>query len=222
MKGDRNPRSDERIARVATKWSASGAGETYRTARFRSRSARERDPQLIAALLRRCGDVATILDAPCGAARLHESLERCASRIVGVDASAAMLAAASKASGATFVQASLDALPFDNGSFDVVVCCRFLHHLHDRVAVERATAELVRVSRRFVIASFWDSASLPALRVRLGLKRAEGPLGRTAASRASIAAAFERAGGVVREHRSSFRYLSQQTFVLVERAERAP
>jgi ubiquinone/menaquinone biosynthesis C-methylase UbiE len=212
---------DERIERVSAKWQAEGTGERYRTARFGSRRARERDVRLIEALLARCGRAESLLDAPCGAGRLQSMLARHTERLVALDVSHAMLAAFESDATNRRVQASLAALPFRAREFDVVVCCRFLHHLHEPEALERAAHELVRVSRRYVIASFWDSASWPALRVRLGLKRAEGPLGRTATSRARIEAAFERAGARVVGWRASLRYVSQQTFVLVERRQGA-
>jgi SAM-dependent methyltransferase len=120
------------------------------------------------------------------------------------------------------VQASLAALPFRERAFDAVVCCRFLHHLHEPEALERAAAELARVARRYVIASFWDSASLPALRVRMGLKRSEGPTGRVATSRARVAESFSRVGFRAVEFRATLRFVSQQTFALFERVEHRP
>jgi len=108
-------------------------------------------------------------------------------------------------------------MPFGDGAFDVVVCCRYLHHLHERADLDRAVAELVRVSRRLVLASFWDAASWPALRVRLGLRRGEGPHGRAAVERAAIESAFERAGARVIDWRTGLRFVSQQTFAVAER-----
>ncbi len=210
---------EDRIERVGAKWQAHGAGEHYRGPRFGSRRARERDPAAVRALLRRCEGVSSVLDAPCGAARLAQAVNAHGARWTGADVSHAMLASAPSECSARRVQASLAALPFRARQFDAVVCCRFLHHLQDRVALERAAAELARVSRRYVIASFWDSASLPALRVRLGLKRSEGPQGRAATSRALIAECFARAGMRVVAFRAHARFFSQQTFVLLERSE---
>lgn len=213
---------EDRIERVGAKWQAPGAGKHYRGARFGSRRARERDPLAVRALLARCEQVASVLDAPCGAGRLREAITATGARWTGVDVSHEMLSAIDPRAGARRARASLAALPFRERQFDAVVCCRFLHHLHGEEALERAARELARVSRRYVIASFWDSASLPALRVRLGLKRSEGPSGRAALSRARLAASFERAGLRVLAYRSSLRFVSQQTFVLLERIERAP
>ena len=103
-------------------------------------------------------------------------------------------------------------LPFAGGAFEAVVACRFLHHLHGEDDLLRAVAELVRVSSRLVVASFWDAASLPAWRRRLGLAKDEGPSGRRAHPKRAIRAAFEAAGARVVGFRHSFRFVSQQTF----------
>jgi len=212
----------DRIERVSNKWRARDAGEHYRGPRFGSRRARERDPGLIAALLARCEAVETILDSPCGAGRLTTTLAPRCRALISADVSAAMLAAFDSAPTPRRVQASLAALPFRDRTFDAVICCRFLHHLHEPEALEHAATELARVARRYVIASFWDSASLPALRVRMGLKRSEGPTGRVATSRARVAASFARAGFRSVEFRATLRFVSQQTFALFERVEHRP
>ncbi|MBL8804732.1 MAG: class I SAM-dependent methyltransferase [Planctomycetes bacterium] len=212
----------DRIERVSNKWQAAHAGEHYRGPRFGSRRARERDPGLIAALLARCDGVETVLDSPCGAGRLTQALAPRCRTLISADVSAAMLAAFEDSPAPRRVQASLAALPFRDRAFDAVVCCRFLHHLHEPESLERAAAELARVARRYVIASFWDSASLPALRVRMGLKRSEGPTGRVATSRARVAESFSRVGLRAVEFRATLRFVSQQTFALFERVEQRP
>lgn len=214
--------NEDRIERVGEKWQAAGAGKRYRAARFATKQARERDPAAVRELLARCGPLDSVLDAPCGAGRLREAITASGARWTGVDVSHEMLSAVETGTGARRARASLAALPFRERQFDAVVCCRFLHHLHGDEALDRATRELARVSKRYVIASFWDSASLPALRVRWGLKRSEGPLGRVATSRARLTASFERAGLRVIAFRAHLRFVTQQTFVLLERAESAP
>lgn len=212
----------DRLERVGAKWQAGGAGERYQAARFASKRARERDPAAVRALLARCERVHDVLDAPCGAGRLRNAITASGAGWTGVDVSHEMLIAHPQDDRGRLARASVAALPFRERQFDAVVCCRFLHHLRDADALDRATGELARVAKRYVIASFWDSASLPALRVRLGLKRSEGALGRAAIGRARLAASFARAGMRVIAYRTSLRFVSQQTFVLLERAEAAP
>ncbi len=198
------------------KWAGLEAAERYRERRFGSCAAAARDPGIVTALLRQraLGPNARLLDVPCGSGRLIAAL-RAHGAPLCVDANLPMLELArSGAPGIPCVQASVLALPFADASFDAVVCCRLLHHLRDPALHERAVRELVRVSRGIVVASFWDSGSLPALRARLGLKRDEGPAGRGAVARRSIADLFEQAGARVAGFRAVLRFVSQQTFLV--------
>jgi len=199
---------------VSGKWSGPEAGEHYAVSRFRSTRAEARDPRLVARLLARHGvraDRGGLLDVPCGTGRLYEVLAAAGEPVTSVDVAPSMLQRPGPA--ARRVLASADRLPFADGSFDVVVCCRLLHHLRAAADLERVVAELVRVSSRLVIASFWDAGSLPAWRVRVGLKRDEGPRGRTAFPRSRMARRFTESGAVVLEFAHCFRFLSQQTFL---------
>jgi SAM-dependent methyltransferase len=208
-------------APVEDKWAGKQAAEHYARARFASARAAGRDPALVSALLARHapGAIARLLDAPCGSGRLVPALRR-AERRVHLDANLPMLEAAREVLGeACAVQGSLFALPFAGRSFDVVVSCRFLHHLHGTDELARAVGELVRVSRALVVASFWDAASLPAWRVRLGLKRDEGPRGRVWHSRAELTAAFARAGAPVLEFEPVLRFVTAQTFLAARRSD---
>jgi len=194
--------------RVRSAWEGPDAGGRYARARFRSRRAEQRDPRLVARALARHGVRGAVLDVPSGAGRLAEALARTGQIVVAADASDAMLAADGRARR---VRASVFALPFAGGTFDTVVCCRLLHHLREPADLERAISELVRVSARLVIASFWDAGSLPALRVRLGLKRAEA---RTSIARSRLAELFARCGAPVVGYEHSLRRVSQQAFAV--------
>lgn len=200
------------------KWSAPGSGEHYAGPRFATARAAERDPRTIARLLERHGVRGPILDAPCGTGRLSSTLNGFGQRVVSLDLSASMLAAARERLPGAALQASVSVLPFRERSFDVVVSCRLLHHLHGRAERRVALRELVRASDRLVVASFWDSASWPALRVRLGLRRSEGPRGRTACTRAEIEELVSECGARVLEYATSLRFVSQQTFFVAELA----
>lgn len=85
------------------------------------------------------------LDAACGTGRHAAHLAANGCDVVGVDQSAEMLdVARSKLPAATFHQASLEALPFDSGTFDVATCALALCHLPDPTA---AVVEIGRVLR---------------------------------------------------------------------------
>jgi SAM-dependent methyltransferase len=200
------------VAGVEDKWDRPGAGEHYERRRFRSARASSRDPRLVERILDDHGVHGALLDVPCGAGRLGPLLASRGGPVVGVDVSHSMLTAAP--SPEMLVQAAAQRLPFAARSFDVVVCCRLLHHLRTREERLAVVRELVRVSSRLVLASFWDSGSLPAWRVRLGLKESEGPRGRSAVSRATVAGELGELGLEVLGFRHSLRFVSQQTFVV--------
>jgi len=207
--------SEARVKSVAPveKWRGEDAGRRYASLRFGSRRAAQRDPGLVRDILLRHG-ATSLLDAPCGSGRLLPVLSRGGIRSVGVDVSAAML---TEGPGGRCLQAALEHLPFRDGTFDVVVCCRLLHHL-GADELGGVLSELCRVSSRLVVASFWDAASLPALRRRLvrgrtarddAPERTRRPL-----SKAKLEEAFASNGARVLEYRHSFRFLSRQTFVV--------
>jgi SAM-dependent methyltransferase len=198
-------------------WSGPRAGEVYDELRWENARRRGHDPRLVTRLLARAraengvaaGARALVLDVPCGTGRLRAALAAHGS-YVGADVSPQMLARA-RALGPGCLCADAEQLPFADGAFEVVLCCRLLHHLRDE-RFERVVAELVRVSSRWILASFFDAASLPALRRRL-LARP----GRTSHSKRRVRAALEAAGAAPRAYGHTLRFLSQQTFVLARR-----
>jgi SAM-dependent methyltransferase len=107
-------------------------------------------PRLVRDVLN--GDPREVLDLGCGTGTLAIAMARAAgrARITGIDGDAEILdiARAKEGSeGIAFVTGLADALPFDDGSFDRVVCSLLLHHLEP--AVKRAAlAEARRVLRR--------------------------------------------------------------------------
>ncbi|MFC5661533.1 class I SAM-dependent methyltransferase [Kitasatospora misakiensis] len=95
------------------------------------------------------GDVAgrRILDAGCGSGPLSAALRDAGAAVVGIDASAAMLALARQRLGddVPLSVADLnDPLPFEDGAFDDVVASLVLHYLEDWGP---ALAEIRRVLR---------------------------------------------------------------------------
>jgi ubiquinone/menaquinone biosynthesis C-methylase UbiE len=85
------------------------------------------------------------LDAACGTGRHTSHLLERGHDVVGVDATAEMLAVArEKAPGARFEQGDVCDLRFDDGEFDLAVCGLALEHVAD---LDRAVSELARVVR---------------------------------------------------------------------------
>jgi SAM-dependent methyltransferase len=105
-----------------------------------------------------CGDVAgvRVLDACCGPGFLAASLVERGARVVGFDASGAMVEMARRRLGgrAEIRRATLgEPLPFDDGSFDLVVCALAIHYVEDRVAALREIHRVVRPGGAAVIST---------------------------------------------------------------------
>ena len=97
------------------------------------------------------GRPATVLDAGCGEGVVTEWLRDGlpGARVVGVDASNdALREASERVPEASFEPGDVQALPFADGSFDLVVCTEVLEHVADPRA---ALVELRRVSRGRVV-----------------------------------------------------------------------
>lgn len=209
---------------VRRRWTSADAGDRYRKTRWRTQRAGQRDLLLVKRILERHGREpwrGGILDAPCGTGRLRPVLDVGDQRYVGLDVSPVMLAAAEDAPVPSLVRASADELPFADDTFDVVVSCRLLHHLQDRETLQRFVHELTRVSARLVIASFWDAASLPAWRRRVGLRKSRRPEGRHAVPKVVLKELFEAAGAPIVGFHHSFRFVSQQTFLVAHKYARS-
>ncbi len=89
------------------------------------------------------------LDVGCGGGLLAEEFARLGFAVTGVDPSARSLEAARAHAAKTglgieYRQASGEALPFADGTFDVVYCCDVLEHVGD---LARVIAESARVLR---------------------------------------------------------------------------
>jgi ubiquinone/menaquinone biosynthesis C-methylase UbiE len=214
---------DPETPRVRDKWRGDGAGARYALQRWRDPRAALRDPMLVERILDLHGvrpGLRPVLDAPCGTGRMRGVLERRGMRYVGIDVSLPMLLEAGRSTDGGLIQAEVERLPFADDAFDIVVCCRLLHHLQDMESIEGVVRELARVSYRMVIASFWDAASLHALRRRVGFRRPEGPGGRRAVSKRQLRRIFDAAGAPIVGFHHSFRFVSQQAFVVA--LKRAP
>ncbi|WP_353987160.1 class I SAM-dependent methyltransferase [Ruicaihuangia caeni] len=105
-----------------------------------------------------------VLDIGCGTGAATRPIARLAGesgQVVGVDVNQASLEVAASVSptdGAMieWVEADAEHLPFDDGSFDVVVMAQTLQFLPDRAAALREARRVLRSGGRLV-ASFWAS-----------------------------------------------------------------
>jgi 2-polyprenyl-3-methyl-5-hydroxy-6-metoxy-1,4-benzoquinol methylase len=156
------------------------------------------------------------LDAGCGDGRYLAALAaELPVRRAGADISERILETAAQRVAAEYRQATLEALPFGDGEFDLVLCTQVIEHVLD---ADAAVAELARVLRpggALVIST--DNASnyvtralnaprtaaVAALRLRGARGMVESPA--TPYTRATFRALLER-GGFEVEHLETFRF----------------
>jgi SAM-dependent methyltransferase len=102
-----------------------------------------------------------ILEAGCGTGLILRRLAELSRRVVGLDLSAGMVRQAHER-GLTVLQGSLDELPLGDDVFDLVASFKVLAHVP---AIERALAELVRVTRPggHLLLEFYNRHSLRTL-----------------------------------------------------------
>jgi len=207
---------------LAERWGSRERARHYARGRFRSWRRAERDPAQVARILARAwrgSPGARVLDVPCGTGRLFEAIARSAKASpIGVDVSAGMLAEArEREPRARLVRASAWQLPFADRSFDVVIACRLLHHVGEEEALARVLGELVRVTDRLLVASFFDSASWHALRAERRLRRRDTRDPRSSISRSDMVRAVEAAGACVVGFHHGLRFVTRQSFFVAER-----
>jgi SAM-dependent methyltransferase len=156
-----------------------------------------RETRLIRRFIRRTGRSRAILEIPCGGARLTPAFADAADLVIEADIALGQVRYGRDTSRLAVPRAWMTAsafhVPLRSGSVDGVVCVRLLHHLPTAIERERLFAELLRVSRRFVILTWFDRHSLKHLTWRLRhpfSRRARKP-----AMTTSGIAALARSGG---------------------------
>jgi SAM-dependent methyltransferase len=175
-----------------------------------------REQRLLAQLLTQCQLAkGTVLDVPCGYSRLAPLYARLGITALGADVSYDMahLAAANHARHGwqRWLCADVLALPFIDSIFDGVLCIRLLHHRYSDAERQRILGELARVSRRFVIISFYRSTLLHAM-----ARHWRGARGRLAMMTLPHLRELAQASGLqIQGVHSLLRYCHAQTFVVL-------
>ena len=118
------------------------------------------------------GEVKTILDAPCGVGRLSLWLGQKGFQVTAVDLGEAAVQLTRDLLEEQNVPAQVRCqnifqLQYSDRAFDATVCFRLLHHFALAADQQALTAELCRVSDKFVIISFFSPYSFTSLRRKL-------------------------------------------------------
>ena len=123
-----------------------------------------REYWLLRSLLQSQGHSERILELPCGGGRLSAQIEPFTDLLVEADIAEGQVLYGKKNAPQDkpriWMTASAFHIPFKNDSFDGTVCVRLCHHLPTENERERLMKELFRVSRRFVLMTFFDYHSL--------------------------------------------------------------
>ena len=159
-----------------------------------------------------------VLDCPCGTGRMTRVFSSRGLSAVGADISIEMLRnALSQPDAPPCVQADITALPFADETFPTVVSMRLMYHLwaeHERV---QALSELARVSKQYVIVSFFHRFVLQGLHRDLKTCWAADPTTRLPMSRRRLEREAVAAGLVVLRYYPTLPGVSQHTLVLMEK-----
>ncbi|MDP6941382.1 MAG: class I SAM-dependent methyltransferase [Planctomycetota bacterium] len=196
-------------------YDADGVAENYAGPRWEGTQHARRTHRLehtaVKHFLEASGPLSVVLDLPCGTGRFGRLLKLHSPKVLQMDQSAAMLGKVSGPRG----QAAVSKIPLASDSVDVAFSFRLLHHFRESFQRSEALAELARVSRRWVIGTYFDRDSFQALRHRMrGKKRNRFPQ-----SKQSFHNEAELAGLKVVEESYVARGVSEQVVVLLEKTE---
>jgi SAM-dependent methyltransferase len=143
---------------------------------FWKRMSTRRELGLLRRLLASQGRCERLLDIPSGGGRLSGPLAPSTDLLIEADIALGQVLHARETSALEvpriWMTASAFHIPFRDGALDGTVCIRLCHHLPSPEERDRLVRELLRVSRRFAIMTFFDANSLKNL-----LRRAHTALG---------------------------------------------
>ncbi len=118
-----------------------------------------------------------ILELPCGGGRITPALADATDLVIEADIAIGQIrygrATSTLATPRAWMTASAFHIPLRDSAVDGTICIRLAHHLPTPAERERLFRELMRVSKTFVIVTFFDHHSLKNFTRRL-----RHPLGR--------------------------------------------
>ncbi|MEZ5811289.1 MAG: methyltransferase domain-containing protein [Rhizobiaceae bacterium] len=130
-------------------------------------------PHLVSAV--DAGTGKAVLDLCCGHGNAAEALVEAGSTVTGLDFSPAMLALARKrVPQATFVEGDAASLPFEESSFDAVVCNVGFGHLPDPDAVLSEVARVLRPGGITGLTSWRETEVSPTFQIIFGAVKTHG------------------------------------------------
>jgi ubiquinone/menaquinone biosynthesis C-methylase UbiE/uncharacterized protein YbaR (Trm112 family) len=141
---------------------AAGYNQKYER-EFWKRMSTRREHRLLRRHLLALGRCHRLLDIPSGGGRLSAQIAPATDLLIEADIAIGQVLYGRQRSAHTVPQiwmtASAFHIPLRDSSIDGAVCVRLCHHLPSAEERERLVRELLRVSRRFVIMTFFDEHS---------------------------------------------------------------
>jgi ubiquinone/menaquinone biosynthesis C-methylase UbiE len=189
--------------------------EEYRNQRFTKNPSLVKLDQIekkrIQSLMRTVPGGSVVLDIPCGAGRFHELLKARGHRVLAADISSEMLELARAAGRADeYFLADAEKTGLPDKSVDGVFCVRLFHHVAAPEMRRRIFKEFARVSKAWVLVSFYHSNCLKRFRKMILGKNISGEH----VSYADLRADAARAGLRPVKTAAVARYVRPQWFVL--------
>ncbi len=127
--------------------------------------------RLIRRHLEKVGHSRVILELPCGGGRITPAFASAADFVIEADIAIGQLRYGLATSKVTtpraWMTASVFHIPLRDNSVDGTICIRLAHHLPTAAERDRLFQELLRVSKRFVIVTYFDHYSLKNLTRRM-------------------------------------------------------
>jgi ubiquinone/menaquinone biosynthesis C-methylase UbiE len=200
----------------------------YSVAKEAARSTHRGEVALAVRALRGVARDESLLDLPCGAARMTVELARLGfERLTAADVSPAMQALARErlareGLAVAVVAADAERLPFADREFDNVFCFRLFHHFPDDALRAQVAAELCRVAGRRVLVSYLDRRAFTARKRQLQSWWRPRAASKFTQSPAEVAACFERAGFRAVADLARFPYWHSLRMLIAERRCSAP
>lgn len=203
-----------------------GAVEYYESKRYKSslqKRVDRRERSLLAELIERyAGRGGSALDVPSGYGRIVPVLRALDYRLVLVDISDDMVNFVKERDdlgpdARVFQGDLLKGLALGDGELDLACSIRLFQHLHTPEWRVAALRELARVSKRWVILTFYDAGSLHRYSKQLLSKLRNKPVRVKMIPRALFAEEAGQAGLAVREFRGMLPRVHAQTFAVLER-----
>lgn len=222
---------EDSYSSTKTRFDSESAAATYSRKHDNARDRREQ--RCIASAMAACelARDSLVLDLPCGAGRLSRMVVDAGHRLVGADSSPHMVGQAVDAwlrqndqSSQRFDRASFEVRDvmntgYEDAKFDLIICNRLFHHFTESTTRVQALTELRRVTRRWLIVSFFNANTIDAKWKRFrNFVRIKRPIGRIPIPYGQFEAEAHAAGLKIIRSFPTRGVISPQWYVLLERA----